>query len=196
MRHIVIILSAVLTTLVWAASVSSQELSVSGNGSGSKNSITIQSGSSINVRQGNSIEVHNNVDAGANTGGNSISGNSGTGGVITGNATTEVNIQNLFNTNQTQIPCCITPTTTPAPGPQTTPDPTATPAPASEASSTTTTTTTGGGNGGSPSGGIGGGQVLGLPATGSVSTEIFKFGLYLGAALCLAGAKLIRVYSA
>lgn len=53
----------------------------------------------INVNNSNNAIAENNVEVGANTGGNSTDGNSGESTIITGNAKAETNISNMFNTN-------------------------------------------------------------------------------------------------
>ncbi|KKU55437.1 hypothetical protein A3C34_01555 [Candidatus Amesbacteria bacterium RIFCSPHIGHO2_02_FULL_48_21] len=201
MRQLATLIFLVLTVTVVAKVSAVYELDVSGNASGSDNSIVVQSGSSINVQQGGSIELTNEIDARANTGGNSASGNEGETTITTGDATTEVEVNNFFNQNKAIIGCC-TPTPIPTQKPQSAPDPTATPVPAvggaqpttAPAASTGASTSgsssgSGGGTGGSSAAG---GQVLGLSAT-SGPVSVLEYAFYLAASICLSGAKLLRV---
>ena len=176
------------------------DLNISGNGAGSNNTLNIQGNQSTKVTQKNSGSIDNNVNAGANTGGNEVSGGNG-GTVKTGDASTNVNINNNFNNNTATVPCCPskTPTPTRLPG-QPTPTPTST---GSQPTSTPTPAQTppvgvggppdggGDGDGGNGGGGNGGGQVMGLSQTAGDGREALLF--YLAGALCLSiGGTLLK----
>src|SRR3989304_2916818 len=192
MRKIFFLSIFVLAAVTWATvKIPASQLQIVGNGDGSQSGIDIQSGDSINIQQKNSVDVINDVNASANTGGNSVSGNDGEGQIITGNATTEVDIKNLFNNNSADVPCCATSTPTPKAGlkKNITPTPTSfksTPAPSVGNGD--------GGNGdgvnGAGPGPVGGAQVLGLAATAGPVYGI-EYMFYGGGLLCfrLAGLK-------
>lgn len=110
-----------------AGRVYSESLDVSGNASGSNNSININQSNSNTVNQSNSANVDNNANATSDTGGNSANDGVGGGSITTGDATSNVNINNQFNNNVGNINCknCVTPTPTPKPSPK--PSPTSTP---------------------------------------------------------------------
>lgn len=176
------------------------DLSITGNGSGSENSISVDNESSTVVDQSNNADINNDVDASANTGGNSVEGNTGGSvNVNTGDATTNVSITNQANVNQAQVGCCSptpsVPTATPtgpAGGPTSTPTPTG-------VTTTSTPTPTGAALGVSaeatptPMGAVAGAEAVAgvaaevLPVSGSNSTLalmlasiiIFFGGLYL-----------------
>src|SRR4030042_3428585 len=121
-------------------------VSIEGNGAGSSNQVNVNQTDQLNVNQNNSANVSNNVDVNCNTGGNSASGN-------TGNCTSNVNISNNLNTNQTKITCpgCFA-------------SPTPKPIPSSGVPPTGGNGGAGGGNGG---GGVGGaGQAAGPQGLG------------------------------
>jgi len=102
-----------------AGKVYSDNLEISGNASGSNNSININQNESNTVNQSNSADVNNDVNASADTGGNSANDNVGGSSIKTGDATTNVNINNQFNTNKADVNCknCATPTPKPSPTP-------------------------------------------------------------------------------
>lgn len=164
------------------------DISIQGNGTGSQNSVTIQDTHESAVIQGNNTTINNKVDANASTGNNTVSGNNGPGGIKTGDATTNVNIQNIGNTNTTKEQCCTTtsPTSGPSPthAPQATPTnkpgegPTPTPVPGIGGWSPSPNNPSGPG----PSTSGTEGKVLGLSATSGEGTASFFTGL---AFLCL-----------
>ena len=80
---------------------------ISGNGAGSDNWTTVNQTSTTSVTQNNTANVTNNVNADANTGGNDANFN--TGGnveVHSGNATTDVDVTNVLNSNSAEVDCC------------------------------------------------------------------------------------------
>lgn len=170
-----------------AASSHAEEFIISGNGAGSDNSINFQSSSETSINQQNQMDVNNEVDANANTGGNDTDH----GSVETGDASVFVKIMNFFNNNSADVDnCCPDGQPTPTPTGFVPGQPTPTTAPGIGGPGTSNG---GGGNGG---GGVGGpsadGEVMGLSAASGdgVIEQIFTT---LGV-LCLAlGSALMRV---
>ncbi len=150
------------------------KLVIDGNGEGSENSAQIIVSQTTTVKQSNTADVTNDANASADTGGNSG------GNVTTGDASSNVTLNNTFNSNKAYVdPCCATPTPTPDPGGNgSVPTPTPT-IPGGNGGNGGNDGN--GGNGGSSSngdgssssssngagGGIGGAAVLGLAATSS-----------------------------
>lgn len=146
------------------------EYSTTGNAAGSQNSIDVTQQQSTNVNQSNQGSINNDIDASADTGGNSVSGGNG-GSITTGDATSDVNINNRFNTSDANVTCC--------------PEKSPTPTPKKPGAGETPTPTPPGGVGGPPSGdgdggngggngvGGGGGEVIGISAAaGENYTEL------------------------
>lgn len=82
-------------------------IEISGNGADSTNKAYVDMDKSTNVVQSNSADVYNKVDADANTGDNSAKKN--TGGDVsieTGDATTDVKVENTLNSNTASVDCC------------------------------------------------------------------------------------------
>lgn len=81
-------------------------ISVSDNGSGSSNEVSVSSQSETTVNQSNTAVIENNVTTNANTGNNSADNN--TGGdtsITTGNITTNTTVSNEnINNNSAQVP--------------------------------------------------------------------------------------------
>lgn len=155
------------------------------NGAGSQNQLQIENTNSTSVFQTNQGSVNNNVDASANTGGNSVNGSSGNGTINTGDATVNVNITNQLNSNNATV-CCGTPTPTLRPG-----QPTPTKAPVVP---TPTQKPGNGGNGdnngnggANVNGGNGGGSVMGLAATSGEPLTEYLF--YAASFVCLVAAR-------
>ncbi len=193
MRIKTVIKSFIISSLFFyvvliAGKVYSETFDISGNASGSNNSIDINQSNPNTVNQSNSANVNNNANANSDTGGNSINNGVGEGSIKTGKATTNVNINNQFNSN------VIKTNPTPTPKPSSTP----TPKLGGPTSSPTTAPSGNGGNGGNGDGGAGGasttadpgrgGAVLGLSAT-SGETSLLK--LIPGLASILFGVSLI-----
>jgi uncharacterized membrane protein YgcG len=158
-----------------ASAARAAEFSISGNGAGSENSIKIESSSKTTVNQQNQMDVTNDVNAVANTGGN----NTDNGSVKTGDANIFVKIKNFFNSNSADVKCCTTPEPKPTQNPTN-------PTPPAGGDGGGGGVGGGGGNGGgggtSDGGSAAGGQVLGLSATSGESTNVF----YVLGSLCLA----------
>src|SRR3989344_8163607 len=82
-------------------------LVISGNGADSKNEVKIESNQSTLVTQNNDAKINNQVNASSDTGDNEAEEN--TGGdvsISTGDATTDVNVQNTVNSNAASVDCC------------------------------------------------------------------------------------------
>jgi len=80
-----------------------------GNGAGSDNDIVVNMEQTTGVKQSNSAVVVNNVVANSNTGGNTADRNTGGDtGIETGDATSEVGVQNTLNSNQADVSGCGT----------------------------------------------------------------------------------------
>lgn len=185
-----IFVASVFVLLVGA--VRAVDLNISGNAADSQNTIQIQQSGSTTVNQSNQMDVNNDVDAQANTGGNSTG--DGGGSVTTGDASIFVKIKNLFNINQAETGCCPTPTpkVTPYdPGDPTPTEPGDEP-PAEDQNGDGEPDESADGNGGEEDG-VGGGEVLGLSATagnGLDATVIQLLGLVcLGIGSALVGPK-------
>lgn len=91
-----------------------QNVKISGNGAGSQNNVNNETTQTTNITSTQQSQVTNNVNQNLNTGGNTASGILGNFSVTTGSITSEVNIGNVFNQNQTVITC---PTCGPTPPP-------------------------------------------------------------------------------
>lgn len=82
-------------------------IEISGNGADSTNKAYVDVAQTTTVVQSNNADVYNKVDADADTGGNTASKN--TGGEVsieTGDASTDVNVENTLNSNTASINCC------------------------------------------------------------------------------------------
>ena len=163
-KYLAVSMFLVFLVLV-AGKVYSQNFDVSDNVSGSNNSININQSESYTSNQKSSANINNDVEAGADTGGNWANDNVGGSNITTGDAGTNVEIKNEFNKNVGGVDCkdkkCPTPT--PKPSPKAKASPTVTP------TATLTPVPSGNGDGdGGNGGGVGGpdqaGEVLGLPS--------------------------------
>src|SRR3989304_4402770 len=97
-------------------------VSVSGNGADSDNKVTLNFNNNLNIYDAKWLDIDNNFWLGANTGGNSLSGNTGGNGWIkTGNAWINVNIDNAGNFNEIIIGALKPPAPGEGPGPLPTP---------------------------------------------------------------------------
>jgi hypothetical protein len=90
-----------LASMVSTAAFADTTVTVSGNGNGSTNGVTVDQDTTNVNGQLNLLLAENNVDSNANTGGNSASHNNGKGNssVDTGNATSNVTITNQTGNN-------------------------------------------------------------------------------------------------
>lgn len=98
-----ITLLSVLAT-VHPANAQTIDLSVSGNGTASENTINTTTNNTTTVNQNNNTDITNNVTTNANTGSNSTSANSGGTAINTGDVNTQTNISNKdINTNHADV---------------------------------------------------------------------------------------------
>jgi len=82
-------------------------LQVTGNGSDSTSAINLSQAATTNVVQHNDADIHNNVDASANSGSNDANRNTGGNVTVdTGNAKTDVAVSNQVNSNSANVACC------------------------------------------------------------------------------------------
>lgn len=99
--------TAMVVTMSMPAYAAEMNLTVSGNGVDSDNTVKVENNQTQNVVQNNEAKIENNISANSSTGGNSASRN--TGGdvkVDTGDADTTVNVSNSANTNVATVDCC------------------------------------------------------------------------------------------
>src|SRR3990172_11574971 len=96
-------------SLVLAPNVKAIELIVSENGSGSESVTTVESSQTTTVTQTSDAQISNDISVDSNTGNNEASGNTGQDTTITtGDATTNVNIENNLNFSiVAQEECCL-----------------------------------------------------------------------------------------
>lgn len=184
-----VVLLCIIGALLFTVNSYAVELNVSGNGAGSDNSVNINSSNTTTLNQSNQGSVTNDVNAGANTGGNNTDG----GSVNTGGANIFVKIKNLFNSNTADVDCCpqgASPTPTVFdPG-----KPTPTPTTSANGSGSNPPGNGSGNKDSSSNGGTGGsnpGAVLGLSATAGDGKDQLWFYI-AGLALVASGAALIR----
>lgn len=109
-RQIISVLAsgAVMLSMVTPA-FADMTLEISGNGTDSKNDVKVETSQSTTVVQSNVADVYNNIDADADTGDNEAEKN--TGGDVsidTGDATTDVKVENTLNSNTASVDCCGT----------------------------------------------------------------------------------------
>lgn len=87
--------------------VSAEQIIVTGNGTGSTNSVSDTNTQTANITQTNTDNTTNNVNVDANTGGNNTSSNTnGSENIETGNTTTDIEIDNSGNLNSSDAYCC------------------------------------------------------------------------------------------
>jgi len=160
-KHFIFVLICLLVVSAsGSARVLAEELSIEGNSAGSSSTITVNSGSALDLYQQNSGTISTAIEARAETGGNSASGNTGGATVVTGDSTVDIQVKNFLNANLGQTDCCdLTPTPAPAPHDPSGPADPGAPAP-SASNSTSSSNSSSAGVGGAP-------VILGLSATSS-----------------------------
>jgi len=95
--------SMILTPTVSAAT----SLEISGNGSSSDNDVKVERSNATTVVQSNSAVVTNNVSSNSSTGGNKANDNTGGDVMIkTGDASSDVTVENTLNSNIAKVDCC------------------------------------------------------------------------------------------
>jgi len=98
---------ALLTFAFTTNAFADTTIQVSGNGSSSDNNVSVSKSNSTTVSQSNNANISNNVSTSSNTGGNQASDN--TGGDVsieTGDADSNVEINNSANMNSATVGCC------------------------------------------------------------------------------------------
>ena len=99
--------ASLLLSSVATAAFADVTADISGNGSGSINSIYIKNKSNCEVYQKNSTAVLTEIESSASTGGNTANGNTGSDVTIdTGNATSTVGVSVEGSSNTASNPCC------------------------------------------------------------------------------------------
>lgn len=110
--------AALMLTLLAPKAFADSGLEISGNGSGSKNTITVVSSSACDVTQKANTSVSAVVGASSSTGGNTANNNTGgTTKIDTGDATSTATVTVSGGSNTATDPCCCqssTPTADPA----------------------------------------------------------------------------------
>lgn len=89
------------------SAVLAEEVTISGNGSGSSSEVNVAQNTQTNVEQNNQAQVSNELDSDLNTGDNSASSNTGgETGITTGDVTAQTSIENDLNSSVVNIECC------------------------------------------------------------------------------------------
>lgn len=160
-------------------------IKISGNGSGSVNTIEQNHYGDNSFYVNNYIELNNNIYNYSNTGGNKANSNLGKVNILTGDVYLDIILSNKFNTSVVVAECGCKNHPSPTPTPSGSPTP-STPPSGGENGGGGGGSSSGGSGSDSSSGGQGGGLVLGatLPATGGFS--IFSLTLF-AFALLIAG---------
>ena len=111
-KKLLCLISAFLSTLFvmgYSSPVRADiQIEISGNGSGTSNSVTVQNDQTTTVTQTNDASVNNQVDQSATTGNNTANANTGdTTQITTGDSTTNTSVSNSVNNSQIVVdPCC------------------------------------------------------------------------------------------
>jgi len=111
MKYKIIKVSAIsafgLLASLQVQSVFAEEIVIENNGSGATSDVHVKSEAKTDVNQENTVEIANNVDVQANTGGNESLGNTnGNTTIETGDVTVDVNIHNSGNVSVSDTSCC------------------------------------------------------------------------------------------
>lgn len=88
---------------VWA-----EELTISGNGEGSQNTVSVSTNTTTSIEQSNNTQVGSDVDLNADTGNNQASDNSGSTAITTRDTTEQSTIENSANSSEVTSNCCVT----------------------------------------------------------------------------------------
>ena len=88
----------IVCSMFVSVNASTDELSITGEGSQSVNSVVINSGQIIERSQSNESTVNNKIVVNSNTGKNKIDSDNG-GTIITGDSSVVVDVKNISNTN-------------------------------------------------------------------------------------------------
>jgi hypothetical protein len=84
------------------------DITVSGNGQSSTNSVSVSSNQQSTPQQTNTSQVTNNTNTSSSTGGNTASSNSGNATVATGNANASTTVNTAANASSIDQNCCTT----------------------------------------------------------------------------------------
>lgn len=96
-----------LIALIFSPLAKAIELEISGNGEGSSNEVSVQVESQTEVVQESSSNIQNSVEVNADTGQNSLSGNTGGDAKLqTGDITSQTSITNQTNESFVETSCC------------------------------------------------------------------------------------------
>jgi hypothetical protein len=109
MKYKKILFGFLSIALINSSAVYAQDLSISGNGEGSNNSVNISQTQTSTTTQDNNAEINNSVNASANTGNNSADGNTGGNtSISTGdiNASTNINNNGINQNSVNNSNCC------------------------------------------------------------------------------------------
>lgn len=97
----------VILALIYPLGILAEEVTISGNGSGSSSEVNVAQNTQTNVEQNNQAQVSNDVDSDLNTGDNSASSNTGgETGITTGDVSAQTSIENDLNSSVVNIECC------------------------------------------------------------------------------------------
>lgn len=83
-------------------------ITITGNGAGTDNYVTVDQTTTTAVNQTNTANVTNDVSTSANSGDNKASFNNGDTTIDTGAASTSTNVSTDMNSNTAQVDCCAT----------------------------------------------------------------------------------------
>jgi hypothetical protein len=109
------IMFALIISLISPITIHAEELTISGNGSTSDNTVQTSSDNTTNVAQNNDTTISNDVQVSTNTGGNTANDNTnGNTSINTGNTQTIIDVTNTANSNATTSNNCCAPTGTQA----------------------------------------------------------------------------------
>lgn len=104
-----IVASLITVMMLFGSSsvVLADELSITGNGADSQNSVSVTNTQTTTVEQTNNASVSNDVDSTANTGGNTASSNSGGDtNTTTGDISSNTSVENSLNVSSVEVGCC------------------------------------------------------------------------------------------
>lgn len=106
-RALPLLLSLLLIFQESTSFVLAEELVISGNGSGSDNTVSVQVSETTKVEQTNQAQIENTLDSRANTGNNSASQNSaGEVSITTGDIKQGTQVENSLNSSTVETACC------------------------------------------------------------------------------------------
>lgn len=106
---IVLLIILLLSSFTLTASYA-EELTISGNGEGSQNEISVTSQTTTTIEQTNQAQINNDVQTSTDTGNNEASGDtSGNTNISTGYASSETTVENQANVSRVNNECCPTP---------------------------------------------------------------------------------------